>query len=257
MKNNKNLIKSNKNLLLGALSIFYANVSYAETMLKPKIIRSIENKAAITVTLPTKTSSQNLRGYELPLLDNEYEQRNKGNFKDGRIVRLITTEPIFLYRVYKGPPTNANDQLREQIILGFQGTWLTNMLFKDKKAAMAYLALLPEWYHQFGEPDMVSLILVPKGTELYVGNAGPQTGGAQIIPTPPARKLRPTFKERKEVLKQEKAQLKEERSGRAQKASDLRDYRLGGGVQILVPPKNFMGQKQLDLSHVDFSEPLK
>lgn len=200
----------------------------------------------VEVVLPSKTASDTITGIELPLRgNNAYEATNIGNFLNGQMVRIITTKTVYLNRLYKAPPATASAGDQKRAVLGQQGTWLTNLSFKNHEQAMSALALLPEWYRRFGLPDTVALIQVPKGTEVYIGNAGPQAGAPPIAPAP----------QKKGYLNQsQKIKQKREEFGNFAKSNpppeEVRDFRLGGGVQVLVPPTGLTGHPQLSESNV-------
>lgn len=225
---------------------FFLLILQNEAISEIYVNKNPNNKANIHVTLPTKQSGPTIiSGYSLPLLDNDYESKNRGNFEGNEMVRMVTTTKLYLSRVYKSPADHLNDNLKQKIILGFQGTWLTNEVFGDKSTAMKRLALLPEWYRVHGEPDTVATIEVPVGTEIYVGVAGKQMGAVEKKDSTSSNTAKKSNKQsRKDARKKDKSDRDAGYKKNTPKENQVQDFRLGGGAQILVPPKHYLTKKQ-------------
>lgn len=207
-------------------------------------ITKLKTNTSTYLTLKSKIGSQEISGYELPLADNEFENQNIKNFSpdaDGKphITRLITLNDYYFYRLHTSVPNNANESLKKNILLGLNGTWLTNLQFRTNKDGMNQLALLPEWYRAYAPkgPTEVSYIKLPKGTEIYIGYAAPQKSTSGDLS--PMQKRKKGTKGIKEII-------------------SIPTVANGGGVQILVPPKHYIThQEQLTLNEVLGTWPIK
>lgn len=200
-------------------------------------ISKVKIYSSTYMILKSKTGSQEISGYELPLADNEFENQNIKNFSSGsdgkiHITRLLTLKDYYFYRLHTPVPNNASDTLKKSILLGRNGTWLTNLQFRTNKDGMNQLALLPEWYRAYAPkgPTEVSYIKIPKGTEIYIGNAAPQKSTSGDVS--PKLKRKKGTRGIKEIIV-------------------IPTVATGGGVQILVPPKHYIThQDQLTLNDI-------
>lgn len=114
-------------------------------------------------------------------------------------------------------------------------TFATNWHFTGLSDALKNMALLPEWYKQFGVPQVVVEIFVPSGTEMYIGHA------------------------KEQVTTQENVSIQKRNMGKKERPSK-RIYNVspGGGVQVLIPRNAALtGKMQLNLSNISKTYPLK
>ena len=174
--------------------------------------------------------TQRLQGLELPLLNNDFEQRRSGDFSNG-MTRMISKDKVYLMRVHTKVDEKLPDNIKQIAYLGVDGTYLAAKFFKNAEQAKNYSALLTKWYTARGGLAEYSLIEVPAGTEIYVGNAKTQID-TETIKRNVGKKPRPD-----KVV--------------------TREIRLGGGVQLLIPVKNFLGHQQLSLTNVVSTHSLK
>lgn len=207
-------------------------------------ITKVKTNTSTYLTLKSKIGSQEISGYELPLADNQFENQNIKNFSSGpdgkpHITRLITLKDYYFYRLHTSIPNNASESLKKNILLGLNGTWLTNLQFRTNKDGMNQLALLPEWYRAYAPkgPTEVSYIKLPKGTEIYIGYAAPQKSTSGDLS--PMQKRKKGTQGIKETI-------------------SIPTVASGGGIQILVPPKHYIThQVQLTLNEILGTWPIK
>ncbi|MBA4749606.1 MAG: hypothetical protein H2057_03190 [Alphaproteobacteria bacterium] len=216
----------------------YNVMAVGEDIGNPKTLHVIEKGERgniVEVRLPSQNGGfDTLEGYMLPMTGNTYEEQQIGKFKEGWI-RLVTTQAIRLNRVAGAPPKTADEGLKRNILLGAGETFATNWHFRGLSDAMKSLALLPEWYKQFGVPQLVVEILVPKGTEMYIGHAEEQKTPEQNAPI-------------------------EKRTDGKKIRGDKKIYNVsaGGGIQLMIPRKaSLTGGEQLGLKDIVNTYPLK
>lgn len=132
-------------------------------------------------TLNPDGSETLIEGIELDFKNDDYESKQLPKFQGKQWIRILTTNDILTYRVSGTPPTNAKPDLKRNILLGANETFVSTWRPKGLKDVREKMALLLEWYKQFGKPNKVLEILIPANTEMYVGIAGEQQSGSQNI----------------------------------------------------------------------------
>ncbi len=227
-------------LLVGLLSVSHLSLVMADgstsgALSTLHVIKKGEKGNLVEVRLPSQNGGfDTLEGLLLPMAESTYEGQQIGKFKEGWI-RLVTTQAIRLNRVAGAPPKTADPGLKRNVLLGAGETFATNWHFRGLSDAMKSLALLPEWYKQFGVPQLVVEILVPKGTEMYIGHAEEQKTA------------------------EDNAALQVRTDGKKKRA-DKKIYNVsaGGGIQLMIPRKAALtGGDQLGLDDILNTYPLK
>jgi hypothetical protein len=114
-------------------------------------------------------------------------------------------------------------------------TFATNYHFAGLNDDLKNMALLPEWYKQFGVPQVVVKILFPSGSEMYIGH------------------------EKEKITTQENVSIQKRSTGKKERpAKRIYNVSQGGRVQVLIPRNAALtGKMQLSPTDINKTYPLK